>query len=1065
MSETPKTPAHTPPQTLPMPAGGLAAISKYNPHLWSPEQLRAIFVARQNELADLLATLRNTPPDTVGQHALLVGARGMGKSTLMQRLALAVDDDAELSTEWLALRFPEEQYTVSALNQFWANVLDALADALERRSADLRTTQALDDEAARIASLPMAEQTAAYLQTIADCAQAQGQRLLLLVDNTDFLLSNIGKDAQWALRDVLQTQRHLLWVGGSYQSLEAHSEYHDAFLDFFRVIELRPLKLQEMQAALLALAQTFGGVTAHAQMQTTLRTQPERLATLRQLSGGNPRTTVMLYTLLAGGQAGQVRSDLEILLDDMTPLYKSRLDNLADMQRKLLAHILEHWSPIAMGELEKVSQIKATTISGQLKRLELEGLIERTGLHGTTRSGYQVAERFFNIWYLMRMSPRRRRSYLLWLVEFMRLWFSPDELHHMAQSRTGGHQRRRTGKHLHELEYDHALAEALPPESSERHQLRWGILKQLREQRESLSALFDLDGADQDFKGADDYLRRFEAAREALRQCPHAKTEEERTQWVEAVMGSLNLDLGEKMRLADNAASLSQFQFDELHKVFAEETTRWTERFGSEAAQTLRQAVLNADFFPDMPDSRLAYEQIRAYFGQSMQATEFTCQLKFKAQKDKWTYKTLCWAIQQFPGVLHFAHERAWLLHKRLNRYAEAEAAYRQAIALDEKNAHLWNNLGNLLKDHLGRYAEAEVAYRQAISLDEKDAITWTNLGNLLQNHLGRYDEAEAAYRQAIALDEKNALPWINLGKLLQDNLGRYAEAEAAYRQAIGLDEKNALPWNGLGYLLQHHLGRYAEAEAAYRQAIALNEKYATPWNGLGNLLQNHLGRYAEAEATYRQAIALDEKNAYPWNNLGNLLQDHLGRYAEAEAAYRQAIVLNEKNAYPVANLARLLWQQGRQTEAIEWFKQALDLSQAEDHQVRLQAHLALGNRQLALDALNAMAQLAQQGDNLMFYRLKEQVWECSELGLGETLADWMGESPHALFLQPFVQALYQLAGATAKLQNLPQEVQQMADAVVRLGVERHNKASAVKASSSAQAIAESDRTASGGPA
>lgn len=1008
MSETPRTPAHTPPQTLPMPAGGLAAISKYNPHLWSPEQLRAIFVARQNELADLLATLRNTPPDTVGQHVLLVGARGMGKSTLMQRLALAVDDDTELSTQWLALRFPEEQYTVSALNQFWANVLDALADALERQGTDLRTTQALDDEAARIADLPVAEQTAAYLKTIADCAQKQGQRLLLLVDNTDFLLSNIGKDAQWALRDVLQTQRHLLWVGGSYQSLEAHSEYHDAFLDFFRVLELSPLKLQEMQAALLALAQTFGGAAAHAQMQTTLRTQPERLATLRQLSGGNPRTTVMLYALLAGGQAGQVRSDLEVLLDDMTPLYKSRLDNLADMQRKLLAHILEHWSPIAMGELEKVSQIKASTISGQLKRLELEGLIERTALHGTTRSGYQVTERFFNIWYLMRMSPRRRRSYLLWLVEFMRLWFSPDELHNMAQSRTGGHQRRRTGKHLHELEYDHALAETLPPESSERHQLRWGILKQLREQGDSLSALFDLDGPDQDFKGADDYLRRFEAASKALRQCPHTKTEEERTQWVETVMGSL-VDLGEKARVADKAASLSRSEYENLYEFYADETVQLTKRLGSEAVNALRQAVLNANFFPDMPDSRLAYEQIRAYFGQSMQATKFACQLKFKTQKDEWTYQTLCWAAQQFPGVLHFAYERAWLLHERLNLYSEA--AYREAIALNKKNAAPWNNLGNLLQVHLGRYAEAEAAYRKAIALDEKDARPWNNLGYLLQVHLGRYAEAEAAYRQAIALDEKDAYPWFGLGNLLQDQLGRYAEAEGAYRQAIALAEKVAYPWNNLGNLLKYHLGRYSEAEAAYRQAVALNEEYATPWS-----------------------------------NLGDLLQDHLGRYGEAEAAHLKAIALDEKGAFPLANLARLLWQQGRQTESIECFKQTLDLSQAKDHQLRLQAHLALGNRQLALDALNAMAQLAQQGDNAMFNRLKEQVWECSELGLGETLADWMRESPHALFLQPFVQALYELAGAQHKLQDLPQEVQQMATAVVRAGVERRKKARAVGA-------------------
>ena len=52
----------------PRSGGGFAAISKYNPHLWSAEQLRAIFVARQHELSELLDTLRTTPVDSVGQH-------------------------------------------------------------------------------------------------------------------------------------------------------------------------------------------------------------------------------------------------------------------------------------------------------------------------------------------------------------------------------------------------------------------------------------------------------------------------------------------------------------------------------------------------------------------------------------------------------------------------------------------------------------------------------------------------------------------------------------------------------------------------------------------------------------------------------------------------------------------------------------------------------------------------------------------------------------------------------------------------------------------------------------
>ena len=305
------------------------------------------------------------------------------------------------------------------------------------------------------------------------------------------------------------------------------------------------------------------------------------------------------------------------------------------------------------------------------------------------------------------------------------------------------------------------------------------------------------------------------------------------------------------------------------------------------------------------------------------------------------------------------------------------------------------------MHERLGRYEEAEAAYRQAIALDEKYASPWNGLGNLLQDRLGRYEEAEAAYRQAIALDEKYARPWNGLGNLLQDHLGRYEEAEAAYRQAIALDEKDAYPWNGLGNLLQNRLSRYEEAEAAYRQAIALDEKDAYPWNGLGNLLQDHLGRYEEAEAAYRQAIALDETDAAPWNGLGNLLQDHLGRYEEVEAAYQQAIVRDERNTHSKANLARLWWRQGRRQEAESLCRELAKMAKADEWHLLLQAHLCLDNRQLALDALQALALAAQKGEQLAFYRLKEQVWECHELGLGQRLADWMAGASRRCFCCP----------------------------------------------------------------
>ncbi len=801
------------------PEGGFAAISKYNPHLWSAAQLRAIFVARQQELADLMQSLRSTPPTQVGQHVLLVGSRGMGKSTLMQRLALAVEDDAQLRAAWLPLRFPEEQYTVNTLGQFWANVLGSLADALERQGAP---TTALDASAERIAQLPASQQSAAYLQAINQCADERGQRLLLLVDNTDLLLHNIGSKNHWALREVLQSNARLLWVGGSYQSLEANSHYHDAFLDFFQVLELRPLRLEEMQQALLALARTFGGESAESAMQTQLSANPERLPTLRQLSGGNPRTTVMLYELFSSGQAGQVRSDLESLLDNMTPLYKARLDTLADLPRKLLAHILEHWAPITLAQLAQASQVPKGSISPQLQRLELEGLIQKTKLQGTTRNGYQASERFFNIWYLMRLSPRRQRSRLGWLVEFMRLWFSGDELRDMAQGRLS--RSRGDYGQTHDWEYDRALADALPPDHGARHALRWNLLKQLQDRRSDLAQIFELNGEDQDFKGAADYLQRLNRLPALLRRCPHAKTEEEKVRCVESVMGSLSIDLLDKEGLAEAAAGLSQAHYDEMIKLFTGEWLEFSELLGNEAAQKLRTLILAQDFFPDMPDSKLAYEQIRLSFtGQAESLIRFAYEQHFMRHQDDWTLQTLEWARNTLPKEAKIAFLSAWILHEKLSHYAEAEVSYRETIA--------------------------------------------------------------------------------------------------------------------------HSSTR----------------------------------------------------------------------------------------AYPKANLARLLWVQGRTPEALALQREVIEVAKTDEHDFRLQAHLCLGNQDLALNELHALVNAAREDRSNAFYQLKEQVRECTAMGLGERLAEWMTASNEAAFLQPFIQALYTLAGANDKLVDLPEEIQRMADEVVKM--------------------------------
>ena len=183
-------------------------------------------------------------------------------------------------------------------------------------------------------------------------------------------------------------------------------------------------------------------------------------------------------------------------------------------------------------------------------------------------------------------------------------------------------------------------------------------------------------------------------------------------------------------------------------------------------------------------------------------------------------------------------------------------------------------------------------ACQQAIALDDKYATPWNNLGLVYYNQK-RYDEAIDAYQQAIALDDKDATPWNNLG-LVYYNQKRYEEAIDAYQQAIARDEKFATPWNGLGNVYRNQK-RYDDAIVAYQQAIARDEKDASPRANLV-IPFRLLERWSEAEASIRHALALEPTDSSLWCGLADVLRrrgDQVG-WQEALAQAQPLVDYND---------------------------------------------------------------------------------------------------------------------------------------------------------------------------
>ena len=85
-------------------------------------------------------------------------------------------------------------------------------------------------------------------------------------------------------------------------------------------------------------------------------------------------------------------------------------------------------------------------------------------------------------------------------------------------------------------------------------------------------------------------------------------------------------------------------------------------------------------------------------------------------------------------------------------RFVEAETAYYRALALDEKDFKIWNNLAALLFDALNQPAEGAKCLAQALKIDPGNQLGWANLASM-NGQLNRHADALACAERALALD------------------------------------------------------------------------------------------------------------------------------------------------------------------------------------------------------------------------------------------------------------------------------------------------------------------------
>jgi len=782
-------------------------IVKYNPAFLSDKDLIDSFVVRQADLEIVMQVIRENVTLS-NQHMMIIGPRGIGKTTLALRAMAEVRKDEELNAQWYPLVFGEESYSVTSAGEFWLEALFHLGEQ-EKGSKWSETYNELLEESNedRLAERALGQ--------LLDFADSQKKRVLLVVENFNTLLGDQinDKDAAWKIRKTLQHEERIMLLATATTRFEEMDSPKEAMFELFRPLCLHTLDKAECR-------EIWNSVTGRDLSE-------ERVRPLQILTGGNPRLMTIISSFGKDMSFKKLMNELTRLVDDHTEYFKSHLDGLAPVERKVYLALAELWDPSLAKEVAQAARVTVSKASSFLGRLEDKGAVVVTE-EKARKKWYQVSERMYNIYHLMRRRGTASRR-IKAVVRFMVHFYGKDELVKAVKM---------------------IATEACDLESMCRTDHFFAY--------QEICSNIDDDTLEKILGGTPNSFFEMPDIPESIKVIGKSKQE------IELHKKALKM-LSEVERLCDESKDLKGARdlFDKAIKLKSSSCAVWC-----------KVGILAEEKFKQYEEAEKAFRKVTVKYSKCATAWG---RLGLLLHKKMGCYEE---AEQVFRKVIELDKNkrgRGWAslasVLESLERYEEAEEAYRKAIDIEPDETDFWLDLGHLLYCKFNRMEEAKKACQKVLEIDCNNAYGWANLGHINYS-TGEYEQAEKAYRKAVEFEPDIRKGWENLGAILHFHLHKYQEAEKVYRKAIELHPEDSMLWVMMTKLLLNEFKQPLEA-------LSLDEKYiiANPKNyGALNEFAWSFYEYGnkeflpQAEKWIRKAIEMEPDDGVYQHTLASIL-------------------------------------------------------------------------------------------------------------------------------------------------------------------------------------------------
>ncbi|HWO23311.1 MAG TPA: ATP-binding protein [Kofleriaceae bacterium] len=421
----------------------------FNPSRASSEELEATLVARRPLLEKLEEDLIADSKKRTKRHWQLIGPRGSGKSHFTELIARRLSRDHG----WAVARLPEEQYQVGNLGELLEQIVIRLEQLKDSPLEDVKDFHALEELA---------------LDRIRAWREKHKKPILVILENLGSLFERKLRDrrSQSRLREILTRDPPFVLLATATSYVDATVQHSAPFYDFFQVITLEDLSSDEVTDLIEARAQW----DMDELLLTRIDTVRARAHAVFHFSGGNPRLVLTLYSILRRGFTDELFTQILKLLDEVTPYYQQRLNDISPQMGRILAEMALSGQALAPSDIAKRCRMQVNHVTANIAKLVSERFVRPTGRPSKRKRSYDLNDRLFRLWMQMREDQAARQR-LRFLSEFFQHWYEghPDEVRAAASRVTAAFWQdlrsdatQRCREHIATLEY---LQDALPEHS------------------------------------------------------------------------------------------------------------------------------------------------------------------------------------------------------------------------------------------------------------------------------------------------------------------------------------------------------------------------------------------------------------------------------------------------------------------------------------------------------------------------------------------------------------------------------------------------------------------------